>query len=131
MNNSWFRLTTAVSLNDRQQPVVRIKHPAPIAPGGWMEAGADETVNVQAKTTGTGSGRSHVEDKSVPSIAQRKDLSVITREELARHNSKYVRGEKGMRKVGGGRATTMFVHQYVYMTHSQPLTKPTARKSQN
>ncbi|GAB5033102.1 nitrate reductase [Nannochloropsis oceanica] len=88
MNNSWFRLTTAVSLNDRQQPVVRIKHPAPIAPGGWMEAGADETVNVQAKTTGTGSGRSHVEDKSVPSIAQRKDLSVITREELARHNSK-------------------------------------------
>lgn len=96
MNNSWFRLTTAVSLNDRQQPVVRIKHPAPIAPGGWMEAGADETVVLQAKTTGTTSGRSHVEDKSVPSIAQRKDLSIITPEELARHNSKYV--------LGGGKA---------------------------
>lgn len=92
MNNSWFRLHTAVRSNERQQLVVRIKHPAPIAPGGWMEAGADEAVVVQTKAAGSTSGRSHGEDKSVPSMAQRKDLAVITLEELARHNSKYVWG---------------------------------------
>lgn len=91
MNNSWFRLQTSVRRTERQQLVIRIKHPAPIAPGGWMEAGADdEAVVVQAKAAGATSGRSHGEDKSVPSMVQREDLPVVTLAELAQHNSKYV-----------------------------------------
>ena len=85
MNNSWFRLKTSLRRAEGQQVVVRIQHPAPIAPGGWMETAADEAVAVQAQVV---DGGSHKEDKSVPSAAQRKDLPLITHMELARHNTK-------------------------------------------
>lgn len=87
MNNSWHRLKTSLRRTEAQQLVVRIQHPAPIAPGGWMETATEEAVAVQANAAG-GAPSSPKEDKAVPA---RTDLPLISHLELARHSTKYVR----------------------------------------
>lgn len=87
MNNSWHRLKTSLRRTEGEQLVVRIQHPAPIAPGGWMETLAEEAVAVQAKGVAAGGGATK-EDKVVPTM--RTDLPVISHAELARHSNKCV-----------------------------------------
>lgn len=87
MNNSWHRLKTSLRRTEAGQLAVRIQHPAPIAPGGWMETAAEEAVAVQAKAVAAGGGASK-EDKAVPAV--RTDLPVISHAELARHSTKCV-----------------------------------------
>ncbi len=90
MNNSWHRIKTSLRRTETQQLAVRIQHPAPIAPGGWMESAAEEAVAVQAKSVegGGSGGAARAEDKAVPS---RTGLPVISHLELSRHSTKYVR----------------------------------------
>lgn len=87
MNNSWHRLKTSLRRTEGEQLVVRIQHPAPIAPGGWMETAAEEAVAVQAQAVVAGGGASK-EDKALPTV--RTDLPIITHAELAKHSTKYV-----------------------------------------
>lgn len=99
MNNSWHRLKTSLRRIESQQLAVRIQHPAPIAPGGWMESGTEEVV-VVAQAVGSSSAAAKHEDKAVPA---RPDLPVISHVELARHSTKYVHllGRYGRRGRGG------------------------------
>lgn len=85
MNNSWHRLKTSLRRSESQQLAVRIQHPAPIAPGGWMEGETEgAAVVVQAKAVAAAKD----EDKAVP--GRRTDLPVISHVELGRHSTKCV-----------------------------------------